>query len=66
MTTTGWDACETDGVFVCVCFVRSDGGDGGGEYREDVFRSGWAGQGALTFFFFAVVSRLGSSARTFY
>ena len=50
MTTTGWDACETDGVFCdCVCFVRSDGGDGGGEYREDVFRSGWAGQGALTF-----------------
>ena len=35
--------------FVIVCFVRSDGGDGGGEYREDVFRSGWAGQGALTF-----------------
>ena len=38
-------------VCVCVCFVRSDGSDGGGEYREDVFRSGWAGQGALTFSF---------------
>jgi len=51
--TTRWDGCETDGVSVCVCvcFVRSDGSDGGGEYREDVFRSGWAGQGALTFSF---------------
>ena len=49
--------------FVIVCFVRSDGGDGGGEYREDVFRSGWAGQGALTFSSFW---RFGSSARTFY
>ena len=38
-------------------FVRSDGGDGGGEHREDVFRTGWFGQGA------PALTRARSSAR---